>query len=1133
MNQNNHSAYDALLHKLDQFIRKYYLNEFIRGGLYFIGLNLAIYLVISVLEYYLYFSSPVRTVLLAALVGAGGFTLFRWVLLPLMHYFRLGKVLTHQQAAQIIGRHFPEVSDKLLNMLQLRQQAVADSDLVLASIQQRIEQLKPVPFLQAINLSYNRKYLKYALPPLLMIIVLLLAAPSLLRDSTSRLINSRTSFEKPAPFSFRVVDADKLQVAQLSDLRVMVEVTGEALPDQVTLETENYTYRMEKVDANHFTFTFRKVNESFPFYLTANGFRSEDFQVTMLPVPQITGFSALLDYPSYTGKADEERENVGDLIVPAGTRISWTFQSAYTSDLSLRLADTLLAATRQNQDVFKVSHTFLSTGSYTVLTANELLPAGDSIRFSVSVIPDEYPRIAVDEFIDSAATAMRYYAGTMEDDYGLTTLAVRYQLIREDDEDRDPEYKTLPLRTNIRQTNGSFSFPLDLTTFDLQPGDQYSYYFIVWDNDAINGFKSSRTATYRYAMPTREEYREMAQQSSEAMKDDLQETMEEARRINEEIRELQDKLLQKREATWDDKQKMENLLQQQQRLMNQLDRMQQDMQRNMEQQQAFQEQSEQILEKQEKLQELMDELMSDEMKELMSKIKELMEQLNKEEMLEELSEFQMSNEQLEKELDRMMELYKQLELEARMEDMQQQLEELAQQQEELAAESEEEADKQQQGGTPDGEKQQEMAEKQQALNEEFSKMAEELEKMEELSREAGQQMDFEQLQEQQEQTQEQMEQSKQQLQQQQNRNASQQQKKSAQQMQEMAQQMGSMMQSQQSQQMMMDMEATRQLLDNLIKLSFDQEALMKEIEAANVNTPLFKDLTQEQFKIKEDIKMVEDSLLALSKRVVQLSTFVNKEVSEVKYSMEAAITFLADRKKQEATARQQYVMTGLNNLALMLDEALQQMQNAMAQSMAGQQMCQKPNSGQSMESLQKMQQQLNQQMDQLQKSLNEQQSGQPNQPGQQQGRGNRELSRQLAEMAAQQAAIRQALESLQQQSGKNGDSPFGDMAEMVEQMEQTEEDLVNKRLTEEMLRRQQDILVRMLEAAEAEKEREQSPEREAQRGDDVTRKLPPALEEYLRKRESEINLYRTVPPTLNTFYKNIVEDYFKTIEVND
>ena len=78
-------------------------------------------------------------------------------------------MLSHAEAASIIGTHFTEVSDKLLNTLQLKDADGGSKDLIEASIQQKVEELKPVPFQLAIDFKKNRKYLKYALIPLLVI----------------------------------------------------------------------------------------------------------------------------------------------------------------------------------------------------------------------------------------------------------------------------------------------------------------------------------------------------------------------------------------------------------------------------------------------------------------------------------------------------------------------------------------------------------------------------------------------------------------------------------------------------------------------------------------------------------------------------------------------------------------------------------------------------------------------------------------------------------------------------------------------------------------------------------------------------------------------------------------------------
>src|SRR6185369_2028751 len=114
---------------------------------------LAFYLIVTMLESAGHFSTAMRTVLFYSFVAGTLFILWRFVAIPLFHLYKIGHVISHEQAAQIVGEHFIEVKDKLLNVLQLKDQFDAstrhstfNSQLIEASINQKSSELKPVPF---------------------------------------------------------------------------------------------------------------------------------------------------------------------------------------------------------------------------------------------------------------------------------------------------------------------------------------------------------------------------------------------------------------------------------------------------------------------------------------------------------------------------------------------------------------------------------------------------------------------------------------------------------------------------------------------------------------------------------------------------------------------------------------------------------------------------------------------------------------------------------------------------------------------------------------------------------------------------------------------------------------------------
>jgi hypothetical protein len=63
---------------------------------------------------------------------------------------------------------------------------------------------------------------------------------------------------------------------------------------------------------------------------------------------------------------------------------------------------------------------------------------------------------------------------------------------------------------------------------------------------------------------------------------------------------------------------------------------------------------------------------------------------------------------------------------------------------------------------------------------------------------------------------------------------------------------------------------------------------MKDITTATVNTPRYVELAQQQYKIKDDFKLVEDSLQALANRQFQIESIINEKVSELKASSKTA-----------------------------------------------------------------------------------------------------------------------------------------------------------------------------------------------------------------------------------------------------
>ncbi len=1108
------SGYNILLQKLDAFIRKYYRNQLMRGAIYATGITVIFYLSVALLEHFAWFGTRVRTGLFYAFILINAVVITRLFIIPLLKMFRLGKVISHEQASQIIGDHFPNVKDKLLNTLQLNELAGQTSnELIAASIEQKTNELRPVSFTNAIDLNRNKKYLPYALIPLAVFFILLFAAPSLIKESTGRLLHHNTAYEKPAPFRFVILNSD-LKVIQQEDFTVNVKLEGDEIPDQVYIKSGDRQFKLDKQDKLNFTYTFHHVMKNTEFEFTADGFNSKEYELLAVPNPVVLNFDVDLVYPSYLQKQNEKLKNTGDILIPAGTKVKWNFKTENTDRLSFIFSDTSIILSKQNENDFAYSKSFMQNNSYAVATSNAFLNSKDTMRYSINVILDQYPIINVDQQNDSVTTQRIYFRGLVKDDYGFSRLVFSYRFLKDEKDtlNRSDKLQTQSIALNKSVTQNEFFHYWDASTIGIQAGEQLEYYFEVWDNDGVTGPKSARSQTQIFKAPTLKELAQSTDKSNNEIKKDLSESLKEANKLQKQITETARKLLEKKNADYEDKKRIEDLLNQQKELEQKLNEIKSEQEKSAAKQNEYNKDS-QVAEKQQQIQELFDKLQSPELKELMKQLEQLMSQLDKQKVQDALEKMKMSTKDMEKQLDRTLELFKQLELEQKTKEAIEKLDKLAQEQKNLSEKSlEKNADNK------------ELQQKQNELSKEFDELKKDLQEMDKKNKDLEFPQELANTEQEQKDIDQDMQQSEQELGENKKSKASKSQKSAGEKMESMSNKMKQQQAQEEQEQAEEDMASLRYLLENLIRFSFDQEALMQDLKSVDVNNPQYVKMGQRQKKLSEDVKIIEDSLFALSKRVVQISNTVNTEVGKINSSIEKSVAHLQDRQVPLARSEQQYVMTSANNLALLLNEALEQMQMQSQQQKQGNGSCKKPGKGKpspSAAKLKALQKQLSEQMGKMKGKMEGMQKN---------GKGQQGMSEELARMAAQQEAIRNELNQLNQQENKDGKGSLGNLGQVADKMEQNERDIVNKRITQETLNRQQEILTRLLEAENAQREREQDEQRKAEEAKDQFSRNPAAFEQYKKLKEKETELLKTVPPSLNPYYKNLVNSYFQSLQ---
>jgi len=1098
----------TLLARIEEYRKKFYLNQLAKGAIFFVAFALSVYLVMNTAEFFGRFSSGVRGTLFFSSLIVLLAALYYWVINPLVHLYGLSKTLSNEEAAQQIGRYFPEVGDKLLNTLQLHSITRQQSDLLEASINQRSKQLLFVRFADAIQINQNRRFIKYALVPALVIGSLLILYPPFLTSTSKRIIRYDEEFAEEAPFQF-MLQNKKLQAFRNEDYTLNLQLQGNALPQDVYLVSNNTRFKLNEANKKAYSYTFDNVQRNVPFYFEAAGYRSPKYELTVVDRPGLLSFDVSLVYPAYLNKPSEQLSNVGNLLVPEGTTVTWRFAANNTDSLLVRFANESrsLAAVKQASDEFEFSRTAKRSTTYSVSLKNKLASSKDNIQYNLNVVPDKFPQISLENFRDTTFYNYIMLGGTLTDDYGFSNLKVSYKVIRAG-QSAPSNYLVRALPFNRSAATQNFYYQWGLDSLNMQPGDRLEYFVQVWDNDAINGFKSARSTFAQFAVPDKNKLEEAAERSAEKTESQMSKTLSKAQQLKRDLNAMENRLQTKKNLDYQDKKQAEELLKKREDLLQELKQLQEQNKVNNEQQQRFSNQNPELMQKFEQLQKLMNDLMDPETQKLYEELKKLLEQKQDERMIDMLDKLKNKEKNLEKELERAMELFKQLQMEQKMDNIIKNLDQQAEKQEKLGEETDKQSKK---------EENTELQKQQDELNKDFEKTKEslkELEKMAEESKDGEKPDTHKDLQQD---ISDQQQQSKQQLNQKQNNKASQSQKKAAKQMRNLSSQMAQQMQSQEMKESEENMDDLRDILENLIQLSFDQERVMKDFRSVSLQDPRFIKLAQEQLKLQDDAKIIEDSLYSLANRVMQIQSFVTREVNSMKGYMDESVKYIRERRLNVATAKEQFAMTSMNNLALMLSDVFKQMQQQMSQMSAsgsgkGKKKGKNQNPG-----MGEMQKQLNERMRQL---------------SQQSGKGSRGMSEELSRLATEQAMIRKMLKEFQdaQKGTETGKKLNGELQELMNKMDETETDLVNKRVSQNTIKRQQDVLTRLLESEKAMKEQEEDMQRKAETAKTVFRKPPPQYEQLVKDKQKQVELLRSVPPDFSPFYKKEVDSYLKKLK---
>jgi hypothetical protein len=771
---------------------------------------------------------------------------------------------------------------------------------------------------------------------------------------------------------------------------------------------------------------------------------------------------------------------------------------------------------------FKLSQKFRETGDISLFLVNKYTNKLDSTKFRINVIKDNFPQIVLNEFADSVREGVKYFNGQISDDYGISSLKFVYKIIR-----KGKELKSAVLPVSFSSgTKSSYSFAVDFRRESVQLEDKIEYFFTVADNDGVNGHKSTRSYIGQYVLPDLQELNREREANQAKSTKDIEKAIEKTKSFERSVDKLKKDLNNSKSKDWNNKLQIQQLKEDQKSLSMELERIKEQLEQSTQDKNQLSEMDKELLEKQEMIEKLLEEVMDEELKKLLEEIEKLFNERADNELKKELNKLDQTSENMTKQLDRTLEMLKKLQVNERIDDIEKELKETAKLQDELRKETEEKS-----SNSSD------LLKKQEEINRQFDSIQKKLDETKSLNEELMDPLNLDRTQELEESIDNQLNNAIEELGNNKKTKAKDAQKQAGDQMEQLAEQLKEQQEASNQQQAEEDMEMLRQILESLMVLSFDQESLIEQFNRINLSDPKYRKLGREQFRINRETASVRDSLLALAKRQPKVASFIDKELNDIEFAQESAIESIDDHRKEDIVINEQQVMTAYNNLALLLNEALQQMQAQAQNSMPSTGSCSKPGSGKPKPgamSTGDMKEMLKKQLERMQKGK----SPGGNKPGDKEGnspgmkpdtRGMNMLglgNKEIAKMAAEQTAIRQKLEQLKNELNKDGKGTGNQLSPLLKELEKQERDLINQRIDENMIKRQQDILTRLLESEKALMERGYEEERESKSGKEKNTGNLIELKEYKKPLVKQVEILNIVDPSFNIYFRSKAESYF-------
>lgn len=904
-----------------------------------------------------------------------------------------------------------------------------------------------------------------------------------------------------------------IEVVKHDDVKLQLLVTG-GIPPFMKLLTSNLINGQEneiavqRTETGHYRHTITGIRDSTSYYFYTEDCTSDTHLISVIEYPLVRNLQLKLFFPAYTKLPSKLLdENIGDIAALKGTKVDIKLSANKTiGNASLVYKNNPPTALKVTGHRAEGSMIIMMDDSYHIKLHDQSHRENiDPIKYTISMVEDEYPRIKIlspgrDVDIDEAMR-LKLSAG-IYDDYGISRIRLVYQkVVSNFSVDDSLNYEPISFDVN-RSREFQLDYEWKLTGLDLFPEDVIAYYLEVFDNDVVSGPKSTKSSTYRIRFPSTEEIFAEVERGYDATLESYEGMYQQSKEIKDKLEKIVQEMKRTPELAWEEKKVLEEIAEDQMTIQQSLGSLEKNIGELVDKLETHDLISLELVTKFQELQELMNDVMTDEMKEALKKLQENIQSIDPEQLQKVIEKLDINQQELLEKLERNIELMKRLQIERKLDELVKKSEELLTDQMNLLKQAEQSNDRE---GDMLSQKENDINRRAEELKKELADLRQAMEQFPEMPAEkidaALDHIDASRMNNH-------MQQSSQNFKQGNMQSGM----KSGELAENALSELNTMLQQAKQEllqsQLQHVLDGLKNLSQDLLQVSKKQEVILNESEGLNISSSSLPAVADRQQDLASGLMRVIDTTNELSHETFFMSSSVATYIGLALAHMNQSVRHFEERSLSAVNRMQKQSMVSLNEAVKEIRKTINEL-----------------NSASSASGLEQMMQML-QQMSCQQQGIN--------QSTLQLGLSGQMMSLQqqaaMARLAAEQAALQKTLQELEEEYGNRADI-LGRLDRLAEEMEEVVNDLNSQNITRKTIQRQREILSRLLDAQKSVRKREFSKQRQAETAKAYDARDPGVLPGDLGEKNQELR--RDLLNLQNEGYKKdfeeLIQKYFEEI----